>query len=424
MIEVRNVSVWINSHHILKEVSFDVDDGNVVLLVGPSGSGKSTLLKTLSGVIPSVVKGVVKGFSNPPLEVLKKKAMYVHQEPWFFVSTPYVWSEVTGYTPIRSLESLKEFLEEFRLSQHVFRTTYTLSAGEIQRLAFVIAVNSGKEVILLDEPTSYLDRRNSETLVKFVSEVSRDYGKTFIVVDHDLTLWSEHASKVLYLSEGRLTETSKNPFDEVIDYMTRRLSPPEPRSSECVRIHVDSFKFPDSKEPLLTDVSFDVCRGEVVVVKGSSGSGKTTLLKLIASGCLRNNEKMISIVGGRCKAVLVPDNPLLYLSSPTPADEVGVSGLKYLEYLGISSKAGTPIMRLSSGERRRLAIASALSGGYEYVLMDEPTAGLDPLNKLYVIEAIIKAADLGVGFVIASHDPFVEKIANKVVCIERSQKNY
>ncbi|MGC8975121.1 MAG: ATP-binding cassette domain-containing protein [Thermoprotei archaeon] len=424
MLEVRNVNVWVNSHHILKEVSFNVDDGNVVLLVGPSGSGKSTLLKTLSGVIPSVIKGVVKGFSNPSLEILKRKTMYVHQEPWFFVSTPYVWSEVTGYTPIMSLGSLKEVLEEFKLSQHVFRTTYTLSAGEIQRLAFVIAVNSGKEIILLDEPTSYLDRRNSETLVRFVNKVSKDYGKTFIVVDHDLTLWGEHASKVLYLCDGRLTETSRNPFDEIIDYMTRKLSPPESRSSECMRIRVNSFKFPDSKEPLLTDVSFDVCRGEVVVVKGSSGSGKTTLLKLIASECLRNNEKIINTAGKKCKAVLVPDNPLLYLSSPTPVDEVSVSGLKYLEYLGIGNKAETPIMRLSSGERRRLAIASALSGGYEYVLMDEPTAGLDPLNKLHVIEAIIKATEFGAGFVIASHDSFVEKIANKVVCIERSQKNY
>jgi energy-coupling factor transport system ATP-binding protein len=116
----------------------------------------------------------------------------------------------------------------------------------------------------------------------------------------------------------------------------------------------------------------------------------------------------------------VPDNPLLYLSSPTPAEEVGLEGLKYLKYLGIASKAETPIMRLSSGERRRLAIASALSRGYEYVFVDEPTAGLDPLNKLLVIEAIIKAAEMGVGFVIASHDPFVEMIANKVVCIERS----
>ncbi|MEO3993660.1 MAG: ATP-binding cassette domain-containing protein [Desulfurococcaceae archaeon TW002] len=337
----------------------------------------------------------------------------------FFISTPYVWSEVAGYTHIKSVSNLRRVLEEFGLGQHINRTTYTLSAGEVQRLAFVIAVNSGKEIILLDEPTSYLDKHNSENLARFVGKLSRDYDRTFIVVDHDLTLWSDYVSRVLYLSEGRLTEMSENPFKEVIDYMTRELRPPNSRNNECLKIRVDSFKFPDSKEPLLTNISFEVCRGEVVVVKGSSGSGKTTLLKLIASGCLRNN-KIVSSEGSRCKAVLVPDNPLLYLSSPTPAEEVGISGLKYLKYLGISDKAETPIMKLSSGERRRLAIASALSRSYEYVLMDEPTAGLDPLNKLHVLEAIIKAAEMSVGFVIASHDPFVEMIANKVVCVERS----
>ena len=421
MIESKNINVWINNYHVLKDVSFSINEPDIVLLVGPSGSGKSTLLKTLSGIIPSVIKGTLKGFSNPSLEILKKKTLYVHQEPWFFISTPYVWSEIAGYTSIKSLSNIKEVLEEFGLYQHMDRTTYTLSAGEIQRLAFVIAANSSKELILLDEPTSYLDKRNSETLVRFVSRLSRDYNKTFIIVDHDLTLWSNYVNKVFYLNDGRLSETSRNPFEEVTSYMTRKLSPPKSREdSKSLKIRVDSFKFPDSKEPLLTNINFEVCKGEVVVIKGSSGSGKTTLLKLIANSCLRNDGKIVNTKGGLCKAVLVPDNPLLYLSSPTPAEEVGVSGLKYLEYLGISSKAETPIMKLSSGERRRLAIASALSGGYEYILMDEPTAGLDPLNKLHVIEAIIKAAEIGVGFIIASHDPFVEMIANKVVLLEYS----
>jgi energy-coupling factor transporter ATP-binding protein EcfA2 len=300
LMEVRDLNVWLSNYHVLKDVSFNVGEHGVVLLVGPSGSGKSTLLKTLSGVIPSVVKGVVRGFSSPSLETLKSKVMYVHQEPWFFISTPYVWSEIVGYTSIKSLSSLREVLEEFRLGHYVNRTTYTLSAGEIQRLAFVIAVNSGKEILLLDEPTSYLDKRNSETLVRFVVKLSKDYGKTFIIVDHDLTLWGDYVSEILYLSEGRLTKTSKNPFEEVVRNMSSKLSPVNSRSSECLKIRVDSFRFPDSKEPLLTNISFDVCRGEVVVVKGSSGSGKTTLLKLIASGCLRGGG-VVDVSRGRCR---------------------------------------------------------------------------------------------------------------------------
>ncbi len=420
LIVVRGLNVWVDGQHVLRGTSFDVYEGNVVLVVGPSGSGKSTLLKTLSGVIPSVIRGEVRGYLNPPQEVLRSWSLYVHQEPWFFISTPYVWSEVAGYTGIKSLNSIREVLNEFGLNQHLYRTTYTLSAGEIQRLAFIIASNS-KNVVLLDEPTSYLDRRNSEVLVRFAGKLVKDYGRTIVVVDHDISLWEGIASKVLYMYGGMLSEVSSNPFNDVVEYMVKALRPPESKGGDCMRVCVDSFRFPDSEELLLTDIDFEVCRGEVVVVRGPSGSGKTTLLKLIAEGYLRGDGKVVSMGGHRGRVVLVPDNPLLYLTSPTPVEEVGEHGIKYLEYVGLIGKAETPVMRLSSGERRRLAIASALSRGYEYVLIDEPTAGLDPLNKSYIIEVLIKAAGMGAGFIIASHDPFLERIANKVVSVGRPQ---
>ncbi len=415
---VRGLNVWLDSQHVLRDVSLEINDGEAVLLVGPSGSGKSTLLKTLSNIIPSVIKGVVKGRCDPSPRVLGDVAMYIHQEPWFFVSTPYVWSEVVGFTKIKSLSGVREALGEFGLGGHVTRTTYTLSSGEIQRLAFLIAVNSGKDLLLVDEVSSYLDRRNSEALVRLAEKVVKEYGKTLLIVDHNVDLWSGVVSRTLYMSEGTLTEGVENPFSDALKHLSEDLSPPHQRGDGCLSIHIDSFKFPDAEEPLLSNVDFDVCRGEVVVVKGSSGSGKTTLLKIVASEYVKGG-KAVKLRGSPGRLVFVPDNPLLYLSSPTPAEEVGREGLKYLEYVGLSSKAETPITKLSSGERRRLAMASALARGYEYVLMDEPTAGLDPLSKGSVLEAIVKASSLGTGFVIASHDPFVEMIANKVVSIER-----
>lgn len=418
---VKDFNVWINGQQIVRDASLEVGDGEAVLLVGPSGSGKSTLLKALSGVIPSVVKGVVQGHCDPPLEMLWSRAMYIHQEPWFFISTPYVWSEILGYTKLsRSGDAVNvnDMLKEFGLGGYAARTTYTLSSGEIQRLAFLIAVSSSKNVLLLDEPSSYLDRGNSEILVRYVEKVLREYGRTLVIVDHDTSLWSNVVSRTFYMSEGSLTESLVNPFKDVIEHMKKDLRPPDVNNGECMRVVIDSFKFPDSEEPLLRNVDFDVCRGEVAVVKGVSGSGKTTLLKLIASEYVKGgNTVRFSRV--RPRLVLVPDNPLLFLSSPTPAEEVGQEGLKFLESFGLSNRGEVPIMRLSSGERRRLAIASVLARGYEYVLMDEPTAGLDPINKYYVLEAIVKASTMGTGFIIASHDPFVEMIANKVVSIER-----
>ncbi|PUA33575.1 MAG: hypothetical protein B7O98_03925 [Zestosphaera tikiterensis] len=410
--ELNGFTVRLDGALIVNEVDLSLSRGEAVLIAGPSGAGKSTLLKSLCGVIPKVVRGSVSGFVKPSLDFLHRSSIYLHQEPWFFITTPYVWSEVLSFTDFKRLSDVQEVLNHFKLSRHLMRSTYTLSAGEVQRLAFIIATHSSKDLILLDEPTAYLDRPNADNLIKYVKEL-KGFGKSFIIVDHDVSVWLDVVDKVYYMVDGKLVEDEPEYYSKAYEALND-LDPSESR--DCLKhfiFEVDEIKFPDAEEPLLKDFKLEVCSGEVVLIKGYSGVGKTTLLKTLA-------EK--SVKDGRIKSVLIPDNPLLYFSGSTPAEELNLANpqlsSKFLQDFGLSSKSNIPVVKLSTGERRRLALASALARGYELVFMDEPTIGLDPWNKYLVLKGIKKVAELGTGFVIASHDEDLLKIANEVINLE------
>ncbi len=413
-IEVRDLNIVFDGTSILSNLNLTVSEGEAVLITGPSGSGKTTLLRVILGIIPNVIPGLVRGFIEPEPRMVRSKAYYVPQEPWFSVVTPYVWSEILSFTPSQlTLEDVEDTLSAWDMSGYAFRTTYTLSAGELQRLALMVARLSRKEVVLLDEPASHLDSKNAEKVVGMVN-VLRNSGIAVIIVDHDVKAWMGLVDKAYVLKNGTLDEDITSYYKE-FDKLVGDLSKPEVRGDTVLEVRVTKYRPPGSRKVVLEDVEFTVRKGEIVLVKGPSGSGKTTLLRLLATSAKEPVLGVKTNITGRL--IYVPDNPLLYFTEPTAAKEVGEGGIERLREFGIRGRESTPITRLSTGERRRVAVASALARGASIIVMDEPTVGLDVINKVRVLKAIVKAAEDGAAFVIASHDPLVERIANNVVTI-------
>ncbi len=413
-VEVRDLNVVFDGIRILSNLNLTVDEGEAVLVTGPSGSGKTTLLRAILGIVPNIIPGSVRGFIEPEPCMIRSKACYVPQEPWFSVITPYVWSEIMSFTPSQPrLGDVEDMLSAWGMSGYAFRTTYTLSAGELQRLALMVARLSCKEVVLLDEPASHLDSRNAERVVRMVN-VLRNSGIAVIIVDHDVKAWMGLVDKAYVLRNGTLDEDITSYYKE-FDKLVSELSKPGMQGDTVLEVKVTKYKPPGSRKIVLEDVEFTVRKGEIVLVKGPSGSGKTTLLRLLATSVKEPVPGVKTNITGRL--IYVPDNPLLYFTEPTAAKEVGESGIGKLREFSITGREFTPIARLSTGERRRVAVASALVRGASIVVMDEPTVGLDIISKVRVLKAIVKAADDGAAFVIASHDPLVERIANKVVRI-------
>ena len=414
-IVLSNVSVSFGKRDVLKGINFEATEGKVKVISGFSGSGKSTLLRTISGVIPEVISAQVNGYVTPS-SVRERKSIlsYVPQEPWFSVVTPYVWSEIYSFSSRGYEDHIESMVRELGLDKLLYRTTFTLSAGELQRVAIASSVASGKSIILLDEPTSHLDPSNAGKVVSLVKYFKK-LGVGFVITDHNLDLWRGLGDEFYYLNEGSLQNGIPSYYQEVSDELDS-LSPPDPSEEVVLEVQVKEYRYPDSDRPILEDVSLNVRKGEIVAVVGPSGGGKSTLLRLIASRS-RISSGTIS-VKAKGKIAYIPDNPLLFFSGPTLRKELENKENGLVKKFGLSHLLDTPIKFLSVGERRRAALLSALTREAKVILLDEPTVGLDPKNKLSVLETVASIAQRGVSFIIASHDPAVKRVSNEVLTIE------
>ena len=409
-LELRDISVSFNSREVLRSINLSLDGGEAILIAGPSGSGKTTLLRVIAGVIPQIYGGELKGVIKPGFTSRRFSVAYLMQEPWYGVATPFVWSEMASFTSSKVVDDIKRALKTYGLEELLNRTTYTLSAGELQRLAIAVAQYSKAGVILLDEPVSHLDPINSVRVRESVKEFIRE-GNSAVIVDHRPSFWNGIISKAYIIRNGMLKRYDGSIYEPYIGRINR-MTPPKGGGEEVLRVKIKEYRHPGSHEVILKNVSLRLHRGEIATVLGPSGVGKSTLLRIISSARIIPSKKISIAIKGRL--IYIPDNPLLFYTAPTLIKEVGEKGVKYLRLFGLSNTFTTPIGKLSTGERRRGAIASALARKASVILMDEPTIGLDPINKYRVMDAIVRASEKGLAFLIATHDADLIKISNEV----------
>jgi len=428
-IEVDDLTVCFNDVCVLKNVSFSIKEGETVLITGPSGSGKTTLLRSLIGVIPNLMEAYVDGkvsiYGYSPLSKRDVKSLttlvtYVPQEPWDSIVTPYVWTEL-AVLGVKSLNEVHDYLKGMGLGGYERRLTYTLSAGEAQRLNALTAFVRGSKVFLFDEPISHLDMKNKIQVMEAI-KIIKSRGGTSIIIDHDLELWLGIVDRCFYIDNGVLSET---PCSELLSKyerlkkdlswalsksLTRNVSK-DTKLCELINIY---FKYLGDNY-VIKNLSVSVYEGEFLTLIGPSGSGKTTLLKLIA-GLLRPTKGRVKC---GCKRVLIPENPILFFTEPTVRDEVlkpnESLGYELLRKFNLVGKEDLGIIWLSSGEKRRAAIASAMVRGYKLILIDEPTVGLDLRNKYEVIRAIHEMVSEGGSVVVASHDPMFKEFSMRYI---------
>ncbi|MET1128386.1 MAG: ATP-binding cassette domain-containing protein [Thermoproteota archaeon] len=398
-----------NGRRLLNCVSLRVEPGQLALVAGPSGAG---LARSVFGL---AVSGRIRVAGLPAEEAAARGLVgYVPQEPWSSLLTPYVESEL-------ALAGVPgEIAGRLGLDRVLLEPTATLSAGEAQRLALAIAAYAGEPAVLLvDEVTAYVDEDARVEAAKLLRRVA-DEGRAVVVVDHNLELWRGLADSVVYLERGRATAYSS--VEEVPLYPAGKLALRRARElseklrgfrgseCECLRAEDVWFRYPGSRGHVLRGVSLEAACGSVTVIVGKSGRGKTTLLKVLAG--LYRPEK--GRVARRRRPHYVPENPLLYLSEPTAGEELGWD-LEAAKVFGLEHVLETPIGALSSGERRRLALASAVRRGAGVILVDEPTVGLDYSTAVSVVEALASAAEKGAAVVVATHSRILRELAQSVV---------
>ena len=202
----------------LNHVSFSVEEGEFVTILGPSGSGKSTLLHLLGGVDkPTLGKVYIGGqsiYEMKERELTAFRRREIGQIYQFYNLIPVLNVEENICLPMlldhRQAErkDLDELLELLGLTERVNHLPSELSGGQQQRVAIGRALISKPKLILADEPTGNLDQKNSREIIKLFRELNEKYGQTILLITHDEKI-AEHAERILVIEDGQIVKDSR-----------------------------------------------------------------------------------------------------------------------------------------------------------------------------------------------------------------------
>ena len=216
MLKIESLTVAYGSKTVLDNISFDVQPGEILALIGPNGTGKSTLIRAISGVI-AIKSGDI--FSdgqnlidlNPSqrakiLSVVPQARQlggaFSVEQAVMMGRTPYLnW---LGQESEADKAAVKLALQQTSLESFADRPIAQLSGGEQQRVLLARALAQSTPTLLLDEPTNHLDLQHQTNLLSIVKRLAKEKNLTVVVAMHDLNLVSFFADKVALLADGNL----------------------------------------------------------------------------------------------------------------------------------------------------------------------------------------------------------------------------
>lgn len=202
----------------LNQVSFSVEKGEFVAIVGASGSGKSTLMHILGAVDrPTEGKVFVDGidvFKQNETELAKFRRRKVGLIYQFYNLIPILNVRENMSLPIlldnRKVEEdyLEELIHTLGLEKRVLHLPNELSGGQQQRVSIGRALMNRPSILLADEPTGNLDSKASKEIIALLKESNQKYNQTIIMITHDMSL-ANHASRIIVLEDGKIMSDSK-----------------------------------------------------------------------------------------------------------------------------------------------------------------------------------------------------------------------
>ncbi|MET3683705.1 zinc transport system ATP-binding protein [Alkalibacillus flavidus] len=229
LIDVHNVTHRYDHHKVLDDVSFSIEEGAFVGLVGPNGSGKTTIIKLMLG-LEKVQKGSITAFGKP-IEKFHNKGhiSFVSQKANSFSRDfPATAKEVVsmGLTTKASVWRpttkkyeylIYEALDRVNMSEYAHHNIGDLSGGQQQRIFIARAIVNNPKLLILDEPTVGVDTENVEQFYQLLSQLNEDLGITLILVSHDIGAITTHVNDLLCLNKSVHYHGNPNDFESMTD---------------------------------------------------------------------------------------------------------------------------------------------------------------------------------------------------------------
>lgn len=477
---------------------FTLDRGATLGIVGESGSGKSTVARALLGFTrpgARIANGSIRVGDQDVLTLDAQglrvyrggHAVMVPQNPLSSL-TPHLrigqqlvelisqHSELRGAAAkARALDLMAE--TDLPDPAALFdRYPHEISGGQRQRVVIAAALVAQPELIVLDEPTTALDKTVETRVLDLVRRVQKTLDATLIYVSHDMNVISSMCQRVLVMQRGLVVEDGRTDqiFDAPVKDYTRTLVQAIPRLQDQGRNHRSSggakvlqvtdlsYGYPQpgglfgkrkSQNLALSNVSFSVSAGETQGVVGESGSGKSTLAALIA-GALAGHAGEMALDGQtslrgiarnrsaehRRRVQMVFQDPLSSLNPAHTVEEILTRPLRL--YFGTTPaearhqatdllaelELGPEFLprrprQLSGGQQQRIGLARALSAKPDLLLCDEITSALDVTIQAQVLKLLRRLqTERGIACIFITHDlAVVSEVADSLLVLEQGR---
>ena len=218
MITFHKVNKWFGSNHVLQDIDFHVESGEVVVVCGPSGSGKSTMIRCINKLEPVqngriVVDGQDLSDSATNITRLRAEIGFVFQQFNLYPHMTVLENVTLAPLKVRKVsraeaqETALQLLEKVGIGDKAKQYPAQLSGGQQQRVAIARGLAMKPKIMLFDEPTSALDPEMINEVLDVMRKLARE-GMTMVVVSHEMGFAREVAHRVVFMDAGRLIESA------------------------------------------------------------------------------------------------------------------------------------------------------------------------------------------------------------------------
>ena len=241
LLSIKNVSKkYNNGTNALKNISFDVEKGEFISVIGPSGSGKSTLLRSINKMI-DISQGSIL-FEDKNIENLKKTEIEIVRREIGMIFQSYNLVErltvienvlhgrlgyksvIAGILGIYSEEEKKEafnFLEKVNMTKYAYRKCNELSGGQKQRVGIARAIMQKPKLLLCDEPIASLDPKTAENIMDYLKKIVSELKITCIVNLHQVDIAKKYSDRIIALNKGEkiFDDKTERLTDDIIEFI-------------------------------------------------------------------------------------------------------------------------------------------------------------------------------------------------------------
>ena len=490
MLKIQNLSISFLHKIIVQNISFDLDCGQIAAIVGSSGAGKSIAALGISGLLSNkfICKGQVLFGKENLLElddakfckIRGKEIGLIFQDPLASLNPLHTIGKQIAesiiihnsnftkkQTDSRVFELLKMVdLESFRNRLDAY--PHQISGGQRQRIMIAIAIANNPKLLIADEPTTALDGRTSEEIIKLLNKLNQELKLSILFITHNLRVAKSLADKILVMNAGQIVEDASaeeifnNPQNDYTKLLISGLKN-KPKNidlsnlDKVLEVKNLSVKFA-SKNSFFgirqkyfysnNNISFDLYSAKTLGIIGQSGSGKSTLalaicdlvksdgeilfhnqsVKNLKTKEKNNLRKRIQIVFQDSNSSLNPrmmigeiikEGLVVHKIGDKTTREKAVD--KILLEVGLKTEMKNLYPhQFSGGQKQRIAIARALILQPEILILDEPTSALDLITQNAILNLLKELQKTNkISYLLISHDlDVINEMSDQVLEIE------